>query len=519
MSTVITVYDGANTIGGNKIFLEDGDTAVFIDFGTPFHTRGLYFEEFMQPRSRTGLLDLIQMGLLPPIVGVYRSDMEDPTGRAWERAQRYPYFRRVKADAVLLSHAHMDHCGYISFLDIAIPVVATCMTAYLAKAIQDCGAHQFEGEMCYTVPKVAGAGDEGTIGAGKHKDFPFDRRAYLITDKLCEDTDDFWNLSPSAPRGRYFPPQKLQVTDRAGRRSVRFFPVDHSIYGSAALAVETAAGWVVYTGDLRRHGGKSALTETFITEASSLNPVALLCEGTNINREPGPTEEQVFESCLEAVKDAAGQLVLADFGPRNVERLLMFLEIARRTSRRLAVTDKDAYLLTAMHAVDPSIPTPKTDRHLTVYRRALAQPKLWVERVREWYPDQVTASNVHDHPGDYICCFSFFDITELVDIDPRGGSWIYSSSEPHDEEQQFEIDRLGNWLSRFNLKPLGLDDAPSPYHSSGHISGPELADLIRQIAPKRLIPVHTQYPQEFLTFARDGIDVTLPEPGMPILLA
>src|SRR5256885_16602377 len=85
---------------------------------------------------------------------------------------------------------------------------------------------------------------------------------------------------------------------------------------------------------------------------------ALLCEGTNINREPGPTEEQVFESCLEAVKDAAGQLVLADFGPRNVERLLMFLEIARRTSRRLAVTDKDAYLLTAMHAVDSSIPTP-----------------------------------------------------------------------------------------------------------------------------------------------------------------
>jgi len=126
---------------------------------------------------------------------------------------------------------------------------------------------------------------------------------------------------------------------------------------------------------------------------------------------------------------------------------------------------------------------------------------------------------VHDHPGDYICCFSFFDITELVDIDPRGGSWIYSSSEPHDEEQQFEIGRLGNWLSRFNLRPLGLDDAPSPYHSSGHISGPELADLIRQIAPKHLIPVHTQYPQKFLTFVRDGIDVTLPESGKPILLA
>jgi len=29
VSTAITVYDGTNAIGGNKIFLEDGDTAVF----------------------------------------------------------------------------------------------------------------------------------------------------------------------------------------------------------------------------------------------------------------------------------------------------------------------------------------------------------------------------------------------------------------------------------------------------------------------------------------------------------
>jgi len=54
------------------------------------------------------------------------------------------------------------------------------MTAYLAKAIQDCGAHQFEGEMCYTVPKVAGAGDEGTIGAGNPLQWGWRFRAEAI---------------------------------------------------------------------------------------------------------------------------------------------------------------------------------------------------------------------------------------------------------------------------------------------------------------------------------------------------
>jgi ribonuclease J len=517
VSVTLTVYDGAATIGGNKILLEDGDTGVFLDFGTPFHTRGLYFEEFLVPRSRTGLLDLIHMGLLPPLAGVYRADMVDHTGRVWERAKRLRHYREVRADAVLLSHAHMDHCGYISFLDTKIPVVATCMTAYLAKAIQDCAAHQFEGEMCYAVPKVAG--DEGAIGAGRHKEFPYDRRSYLIADKVCDDPDEFWNLSPSASRGRHFAPRKLGATTHVGRLPVRFFPVDHSIYGAAAIAVETSEGWVVYTGDLRRHGAARAFTDAFMGEAASLKPVALLCEGTNIDWGPGATEEQVAESCLHVAEEATGQFVVADFGPRNVERLLTFLEIARRTGRRLAVTEKDAYLLTAMHVVDSSIPTPRTDQHMTVYRRALLKPQIWVEHVREWYPDEVVASAVHAHPGDYICCFSFFDINELIDIDPSGGCWLYSASEPHDEEQQFEMTRLRHWLDLFKLRSFGLDDTPSSYHSSGHISGPELQEMIHQIAPKRLIPIHTMMPDRFLSFARDGTEATLPDPGMPLRLA
>lgn len=512
----ITAYDGAHTIGGNKILLEDGATSVFLDFGTPFAPRSRYFEEFLAPRSRAGLLDLIHMGLLPPLRGIYRPDLEDPGGRVWDRAQRHPAYRAVEVDAVLLSHAHMDHAGYVSFLDPDIPIVCTALTAYLCKAIQDCGAHQFEGEMVYTIPKVAD--DEGTFGAARPKDFPYVRRPYLLSDSVPPDPTAFWNLTPAAPKGRYFPPQQLEATEKVAELAVRFFPVDHSIYGAAALAIETSAGWVVYTGDLRRHGTQRILTDTFVREANHLGPIALLCEGTNIGGEPGATEDQVYEACLQAVKAATGEFVVADFGPRNVERLLTFLEIARRTGRRLAITDKDAYLLTAMRAVDPGIPTPGTDRHLVVYRRALRQPQNWVECVREWYPDQVTAADVAAHPGDYILCFSFFDITELVDINPSGGTWIYSSSEAHNEEQQFELWRLRNWIDYFHLKPLGLTDSPSPFHASGHISGRELRKLVYEIAPQRVIPVHTTDPQRFADMLLGDIDVRLPEIGVPIEL-
>lgn len=515
MATV-TVYDGANTIGGNKILIEDEETSVFLDFGTPFSARAQYFEEFLSPRSRAGLLDLMHMGLLPPLRGIYRHDLEDPAGRVWERAQRYPHYREHRADAVLLSHAHMDHCGYISFLDTEIPIVCTVMTAYLCKAIQDCGAHQFEGEMCYATPKTVD--DEGTLGSAPAKDFPYMRRPYWLTDRLPADPYDFWNTSPAAPRGRYFAPQKLALTDKVGGLQLRFFPVDHSIYGAAAIAVETSEGWIVYTGDLRRHGRHRDFTEAFVRDVKSLSPAALLCEGTGIGQESGPTEEEVFDACLQAVKDTSGRFVVADFGPRNVERLLTFLEIARRTGRRLVITDKDAYLLTAMHAVDPSVPTPAGDRYLMVYRRVLREPRPWVESVRQWYPDQVAATDVGAHPGDYILCFSFFDITELVDIDPSGGAWIYSSSEAHNEEQQIELQRLRNWLDRFHITPVGLTEGPSRFHASGHISSTELREIVYQISPKQAIPIHTNSPQRFAEIMVGDFDVHIPEVGVPISL-
>jgi ribonuclease J len=284
------------------------------------------------------------------------------------------------------------------------------------------------------------------------------------------------------------------------------------------MAVETSAGWIVYTGDLRLHGKTGHTTRAFVEEAARLKPVALVCEGTNVERGPGPTEDAVFEACLEEVRKAESQFVVADFGARNVERLLTFLEIARLTDRRLVIMDKDAYLLAAMQSVDPAIPTPTSEPRMGVYRRSLREPRTWVENVRTWFRAQVTSGEVHGNPGAFILCMSFFDVTELIDIDPSAGIWIYSSSEPHNEEQQFELWRLHNWLEYFHLTPFGLTESPSPFHASGHISGPELFDLIRSIAPARVVPVHTTAPEKFQIGLGGDFTVTIGGIGTTISL-
>jgi ribonuclease J len=65
-------------------------------------------------------------------------------------------------------------------------------------------------------------------------------------------------------------------------------------------------------------------TEKFVKEASRLKPRVLITEGTNTAFAEPITEDTVGEKCKSVVKNGKG-LVIADFGPRNLERLLIFL--------------------------------------------------------------------------------------------------------------------------------------------------------------------------------------------------
>ena len=115
----INCYGGVGEIGGNKVLLEDGNTRFFFDFGFPFKKRAKYFEEYLNPRPGAGLLDLLEMGLIPPIQGILRDDLAGK--KVWQKFSSSPLFRQLDIDGILLTHAHVDHSGYISFLRDDIP--------------------------------------------------------------------------------------------------------------------------------------------------------------------------------------------------------------------------------------------------------------------------------------------------------------------------------------------------------------------------------------------------------------
>ncbi len=495
----IAVFGGAaGEIGGNRILLSWDDAAWLLDFGTRFAATSRYFEEFVKPRvSALGLRDYLRMGLLPPLEGLYRDDLWCHEPDLWERYRSRPDWRRVpELRGVLLSHAHVDHSGCLGFLEPEIPVYTGLMSAVIGKCLQDPRPTGPDGEFCYLVPRCPN-GD--VLAAAKGE--PRIQRRHLVCEggpeierAMCE-LETFWGSVPGTRSE--LKSARLELVDPAAQ-GLRFWRVDHSIPGSGAFAIDTPIGWVVYSGDLRRHGHSGWRTEKFAEAAAALKPALLIVEGTRVDVDQPITEPQVHQAADDVVAREPG-LVIADFTARNIERLRTFRDIAKARGRRLVVTTKDAYLLERLHVIDPHIPTPEDDG-LAVLKEPQGTVQLWEREVHNRFAaNLIDARAVRREPGGYILCLSYWDIGNLVDLDPQGGTYLYSSSEAYNEDQKIDQQRLENWLDNFGLKKIGgLPNAEQgPFHASGHIGGPALEELIERIAPERILPVHTEKPEWF----------------------
>jgi ribonuclease J len=234
---------------------------------------------------------------------------------------------------VLLSHAHQDHNGYIGFLKREVPLYTGLMTALIGKGMQDLGGNEFS----YVAPKKLT--EEGTLmgitGLRQGRPHFICDTEPTVTQAL-EPLRAFFSYHPGQ-RTTFEPaPVELAKPDTLG---LRFFRVDHSIPGSGAFAINTAIGWVGYSGDLRRHGHRRDRTEQFAKDLARLKPALLIIEGTRLDDQPATEEPAVHDASRDVVRRETG-LVIADYSARNIERLRTFWDIAREVGRKFVVTTK-----------------------------------------------------------------------------------------------------------------------------------------------------------------------------------
>jgi ribonuclease J len=512
----ILALGGSNTIGGNKLVLRFDDSQVLLDFGTNFKKFGTYYEEYLRPRSAGGLLDYVVMGVLPDARNLYREDLMHP-----ELSLEGPDLGAI--DALLLSHAHADHFGDMGFLRLDVPVVTNATSAAIIKAMADSGKSDMGKDYICPGPRhqatFRGSPIVQTCSTKEARELGMAGRDFVMLDgNIPGKFREFWEMSPSVEladssnRCKPHLPGKLRKS--IGSLDVTPFAVDHSVKGATAYVIPTSRGNVVYTGDLRMHGMSGSMTEAFVNAAKSPRPYVLIVEGTRVCRvsddDPDAeqlTEKDVLENARQLVSGMDGKMVIADFGPRNIERLETFLKVARENHRKMVITTKDAYLLHAMHSADPQVPVPGRD--MLIYDCPKGGESKFEEYILDKaYPgDEVKGPEIGRAPGDYLLSFSFFDLKHLVDIRTHGGCYLYSSCEAFSEEQEIDFIRMGEWLRKYDLAPKGFafkDDEeggkPRPVfskgkesiHASGHASKKDLIWIVETIDPEVVVPVHTE---------------------------
>ncbi|MCJ7445322.1 MAG: ribonuclease J, partial [Methanotrichaceae archaeon] len=407
--TSVTVYDGATTIGGNKIYVEDNGRGVFLDFGTNFAKYGEYFEDFLAERSGRGIHDLVHLGLIPKI-NIYREDLVPPD-------LDISAYTSLAAEAVLLSHAHLDHCGNVGFISESMPIIASSTSIGILKALRDTSQSKIGLEIAYISPKIK---DGLIIKSDSSKKTPYIGRNLCCVSEPSGDLEKFLSEKPGqSSKTKQLEPGKLfSLPDLDLPFEIRAYDVDHSIYGAVSYILDGNVT-IAYTGDFRFHGKTADKTRAFIKAAKDAS--IFITEGTRAERqEINESEEIVHQNCLKAVEESNG-LVIADFSPRNFERLTTFGEIADRTGRELCITGKDAYML---HAIECAGEICKLNKFLIYDELKDKSRDKWESELDN---NRVNHIEISNNPQNYILCFSFYDLKHLLDIKPDGGSYIYSS--------------------------------------------------------------------------------------------
>lgn len=436
--TTLTFYGGVNEIGGNKILLKDGDTKVFFDFGMSFALRKQFYSPpFLSPKSEKSLQEL---GILPKIDGVYKFD-----GKTSEIA------------AIFISHGHMDHSAYLSFVKREIPVYSGETTKNILEALGE----------------IRKADLEFNVEGIKFRSFRTGEKPIKIDGLTVEPVH-----------------------------------VDHSVPGAYGFIIHTSNGAVVYTGDFRDHGARDEMTHDFVERAKAAEPLAVICEATNMTNVSVSSEGDV-ENKLNAIVGQTEGLVLAEFAYTDVDRLRSFYHAATKNNRCLAVSLKQAYLMNAL-SKDPRLSIPRLgDEGILIFRKPKERVYAWEKQIMKQYPEKIVdVEQVSKSQQSLVLTMSLYDLEQLVEIQPHAGScYIFSSSEPFNEEMEIDFERLLNWLRHYGLPQYRI-------HVSGHITPLRLKAVLREINAKKIFPVHTENAELFAKFMRDSkSQVVLPETG------
>jgi len=194
----------------------------------------------------------------------------------------------LKVAGIVLTHAHEDHIGALSYLlkEISAPVFGTPFT----------------------------------LGLVRHK----------LEEK---------NILSSAALHEIFPGEKLKL----GACEIEFLRVGHSVVDGVGLAISTPIGLIVHTGDFKINHSS---IDGMLTDVNRFalcgekGVLALLSDSTNVEKE-GYTisDKEISDTLARIMEGKQGRIIIALFAS-NITRIQLIVNIAREREKKIVISGR-----------------------------------------------------------------------------------------------------------------------------------------------------------------------------------
>jgi ribonuclease J len=399
----IIIHRGTKEVGGSCVEINCKDTCILVDFGLP-----LTFD----------ISDDINSVLPEPL---YSNIVNG----------------NKKIDALLLSHAHLDHYGLIGRLPKDIPI-------YMSNAALE----------------------------------------------IIRFTDEFTPNKIGHIEPVIF---RKEESFKVGSFDITPYSADHSAFDSYAFLITGDHKSLFYSGDFRGHGHKHKQFDNLISNPPKVD--LLLMEGTLVGKRIGGqviTETEVEKQISDLCQQTKGA-VFVTVPSQNIDRIISIYRAAKKIGRKFIIDLNSAELFDRLGKYSDEIPQASWPDVL------LWCPWFQEKMLHDHGADQLIEKyenlikSIQDLSPEIprsvmILCPPFRKEIEN-NADLSGSVWVYSMWKGYLERRE-PLKKLKNW-AEYNGIPFKF------LHTTGHAQIPDLQQLAKILSPRVLIPIHSDHAELF----------------------
>ena len=413
----LTIHRGTHEIGGSCVELctASGKTRIVVDVGMPLVSpEGSPFEWRDHKGQSPG--QLLEQGILPRVDGLYNH-------------------QRASVAAVILSHAHQDHYGFLRYLHPDIPVYMSVGTRSLVEV----------------------------------------SNLFLDTRVNLDQVQTFAMWQP------------FQV----GEFTITPYLMDHSAPDAAAFLIEADGKRLFYTGDFRGHGRKEVLLERLLVDPIP-DVDCLVMEGSMIGRNEGLYHhEKSVEKAISQILADQRSYTFVFCSSQNLDRLVSIYRAVKRNQKTFVIDLYTALVLDKLSSVSARIPQFdwKEIRVLWGYSHYKKIKEYDHNLPQKYGKSKISWGEIKATPQDMVILAKdnrYLRRPMLSKLEPTAGAKaIYSMWHGYLERTD-----LLQVLESHHIEFVEI-------HTSGHAYVENLKQLALSLKPSTTVPIHTFSPREF----------------------